>query len=146
MKYLWWLPVSHASGQEVKEHRKLTLPRKSLAMVEQMIWSLATNDERCSTFSAKLNLRTCLIFASCKFFSGRNTKGRVLKEKINPLHPNISMHILQSFFLSFSKVMTRRICLTIKGFFGWSPFILLLWSLCLIQGWFCTEKSDARYP
>ena len=33
---------------------------------------------------------------------------------INPLHPNISMHILHNVFHTFAKVLTRRICLTIK--------------------------------
>ena len=32
-----------------------------------------------------------------------------------PLHLNISMHILHT----FPKVLTRSICLTVKGFFSW---------------------------
>ena len=32
-----------------------------------------------------------------------------------PLQLNISMHILQT----FPKVLTRSICLTVKGFFSW---------------------------
>ena len=39
---------------------------------------------------------------------------------LNPLHPNISIHILHNFLL----VLTRRICLTIKSFFSWWPFLL----------------------
>ena len=31
----------------------------------------------------------------------------------NPLHPNISMHILHTFIYTFTKVLTRRICLAI---------------------------------
>ena len=31
----------------------------------------------------------------------------------NPLHPNISMHILHTFIYTFLKVLTRRICLAI---------------------------------
>ena len=34
---------------------------------------------------------------------------------INPLHPNISMHILHTVLYTFLKVLTRRICLTIKA-------------------------------
>ena len=34
----------------------------------------------------------------------------------NPLHPNISMHILHTVLYTF---LTRRICLTIKSFFTW---------------------------
>ena len=36
---------------------------------------------------------------------------------INPLHLNISIHILHTVFCTFTKVLTRRICLTIKSFF-----------------------------
>ena len=36
---------------------------------------------------------------------------------VNPLHPNISMHILHNVFFTYPKVLTRRICLTIKKFF-----------------------------
>ena len=35
----------------------------------------------------------------------------------NPLHPNISMHILHTVLYTFPKVLTRRICLTVKSFF-----------------------------
>ena len=38
------------------------------------------------------------------------------QEKVNPLHPNISMHILLTVLYTFTKVQTRRICLTIKSF------------------------------
>ena len=30
--------------------------------------------------------------------------------QINPLHPNISMHILHTILYRFPKVLTRRIC------------------------------------
>ena len=43
--------------------------------------------------------------------------GKVLaKPKLNPLHPDISMHILHTFLYTNPKVLTRRICLTIKSF------------------------------
>ena len=45
----------------------------------------------------------------------------------NPLHPNISRHILPTFFYTFPMVLTRRICLTIKIFFSWWSFPLFLW-------------------
>ena len=41
----------------------------------------------------------------------------------NPLHPNISMHILHTFIYTFLKVLTRRICLAIGS------LIVLLWFL-----------------
>ena len=38
-------------------------------------------------------------------------------EGLNPLHPNISMHILHTTLYIFPNVLERRICLTIKRFF-----------------------------
>ena len=35
---------------------------------------------------------------------------------INPLQPNISMDILHTVLYTFPKVLTKRICLTIKSF------------------------------
>ena len=43
------------------------------------------------------------------------------------LHPNINMHILHTVLYTFPKVLTRRICLTIKSFFSWWSFPLFLW-------------------
>ena len=40
-------------------------------------------------------------------------------QKLNPLRPNISMDILHMVLCSFGKVLTRRICVTIRSFFGW---------------------------
>ena len=39
------------------------------------------------------------------------------KPWLNPLHPNISMYILHTVHHTFSKGLTRRICLTIKSCF-----------------------------
>ena len=35
----------------------------------------------------------------------------------NPLHPNINIHILHTVLYTFTKVLTRRICLTITDEF-----------------------------
>ena len=45
---------------------------------------------------------------------------------INPLHPNISVHILHTVLCTLSKVLTRRICLNIVNFFNWWSFPLFL--------------------
>ena len=37
---------------------------------------------------------------------------------INPLHPNISMHILLTVLNKFPYVLAGRICLTVKRFFS----------------------------
>ena len=39
-----------------------------------------------------------------------------VQHPLSPLHPNISMHILHTVLYTFLKVLTRRICLTIKSF------------------------------
>ena len=36
---------------------------------------------------------------------------------INPINPNISIHILHTVLYTFSNELTRRICLTSKSFF-----------------------------
>ena len=41
---------------------------------------------------------------------------RIINSPPNPLHPIISMHILHTVLYTFPVVLTRRICLTIKGF------------------------------
>ena len=39
---------------------------------------------------------------------------------VNPLQPNISMQTLYTIVYTFPKVLTRRICLTIKSFLSLS--------------------------
>ena len=46
---------------------------------------------------------------------------------LNPLYPKISVHILHTVLKSFPKVLMRRICLTIRSFFGWRSFPLFPW-------------------
>ena len=50
-----------------------------------------------------------------------------LSTQINPLHPNISINILHTVLCTFSKVLKRRICSTIKSFFSWWSFLLFSW-------------------
>ena len=43
------------------------------------------------------------------------TRNKVFKlSSLNPLHPNIIMHILHTVLYTIAKVLTRRICLTVK--------------------------------
>ena len=51
----------------------------------------------------------------------------------NSLHPNIGIHILRTVLCTFTKVLTRRICLTIKHFFTWGSFPLFSWHQYVIQ-------------
>ena len=50
------------------------------------------------------------------------------QEILNPFHPNISIRILHTVNHTFLKVLTRRICLTIKTFF----FLLVIISFILV--------------
>ena len=63
---------------------------------------------------------------------------------LNPLHPNISIHIHHTVLCTFTKVLTRRLCLTIKSFFSWWSFPLFSWPLCVIQWWYCKEKDASH--
>ena len=60
------------------------------------------------------------------FHSVKNTKAPHNYFFFNSLHLNISMHILHSFLHTFLKELTRRICFTIKSFFSWWSFPLLI--------------------
>ena len=64
---------------------------------------------------------------------------------LNPLHPNISRHILHTVHHTCTMVLTRRIWLTIKSCFGWWSFPLFSWPSSVIQGWYCKEKVDASH-
>ena len=64
---------------------------------------------------------------------------------ISPLNPNISTHILYTVLYTFPKVLTRRICFTIKSFFSFWLFTLFLLPKYLTHGWYCYEKLDANH-
>ena len=61
------------------------------------------------------------------------------------LHPNISMHILNTFLFTFLIRLTRRICVTIWNIFSWWSFPLLSWPLRLFLGGYCKENLDASH-
>ena len=45
--------------------------------------------------------------------------------------PNVSIHVLHTFFYTFPKLLTRRLSWTIKSFFSGKSFPLLLWNWLL---------------
>ena len=47
----------------------------------------------------------------------------------NPLHPNISGHILHTVLYTFPEVLIRRICLSINSFLCWWSFHFFLLTL-----------------
>ena len=54
-------------------------------------------------------------------------------QAFNPLHPKTSMHNLHIVLYTFPKVLTGRICLPIKRFLPWWPF------LCILITWVCNS-------
>ena len=79
---------------------------------------------------------------------------------VNPLQPNISMHILHTVLYTSPKVLTRRICLRIKSFFfgdhslyshnlnvwfrGDFNLIIRFDSLTVITSLFCFRTQQGR--
>ena len=68
-----------------------------------------------------------------------STLGRVffffiVLKLLNPLHPNISIHILSTVRYIHPKLLTRRICFKIKSFFFWWSFSLILVTLMCDTG------------
>lgn len=72
---------------------------------------------------------------------------KILNQLIHsePFTPKVNMHILHTVLHTFPKRLTRRICFTIKSCFSRWSSPLLSWLSCLIQGWYCKEKSDAGH-
>ena len=60
-----------------------------------------------------------------------------LSSPLNPRHPIINMHILLTVLHTLPKVLTRRICVTIKS---WWSLPLLSWPQSVIQHCYCKEK------
>ena len=50
------------------------------------------------------------------------------------------MHILHTVLHTLPEVLTRRICVTIKSFFGWWSLPLFSWPQSVIQHCYCKEK------
>ena len=68
------------------------------------------------------------------------------RRQINWMYPETlytlsSVCIFSILFSTLYKVLTRRICLTI---FGWWSFPLFLWLWCLIQGWHCKAQYSSE--
>ena len=53
---------------------------------------------------------------------------------LTPSHPNISMHILHTVLHTFLKVLTRRICLTVKSLFYLVIILLILMTFMFDSG------------
>ena len=53
---------------------------------------------------------------------------------MNPLHPKISVHILHTVLYTFPTMLTRRILLTIKSFYGWQSFPFILMTIMCDSG------------
>ena len=60
--------------------------------------------------------------------------------RINPLSPNINMHLLHTVLHTFLMVLLERICSNITTFHLWWSFHSLSWPVCLIRQCYCWEK------
>ena len=104
------------------EEYKLYLSRN----VSQLMWALVLFKKKLCFFNQSLDLPfPSLPSYSCikrswirpYSFTSCSKTGRYAIQscvcRLNPLHPNISMHILHTVLYTFPKVLTRRICLII---------------------------------
>ena len=64
----------------------------------------------------------------------REGKDGFLFGYLNFIHPNINMHILHTVLYTFPKVLTRRICFTVKSFLSWLTFLFILVTLMFGSG------------
>ena len=69
--------------------------------------------------------------SKCRETGRARTGGKAINS--DPSVPKISLRILHTAVYIFPMILTRRICLTIRSFFGWWSFSLFSWLECLIQ-------------
>ena len=75
----------------------------------------------------------------------------IVLKLLNPLHPNISIHILSTVRYTHPKLLKRRICFKIKSFFFWWSFSLILVTLMcdieviLYREISCQALSEIKY-
>ena len=75
-----------------------------------------------------------------------NHKGISLVSFFNPLHPKISLYILYTVLHTFPKMLSRRICRTIKEFLLLMIISFILATLIFDSGFiYCQEKLDASH-
>ena len=79
-----------------------------------------TSEYKMTIILKTLEINTAVILVSFNTFT-------TYLPSCNPLHPNISLHILHTFLDTFPEVLTRRICLPIIRFLPWWPFPLFSW-------------------
>ena len=104
------------------EEYKLYLSRN----VSQLMWALVLFKKKLCVFNQSLDLPflslpsySCIKRSwICPYsFTSCSKTGRYAIQscvcRLNPLQPNISMHILHTVLYTFPKVLTRRICLII---------------------------------
>ena len=72
----------------------------------------------------------------------REGKDGFLFGYLNFIHPNINMHILHTVLYTFPKVLTRRICFTVKSFLSWLTFLFILVTLMFGSGWYWKEDLE----
>ena len=61
-------------------------------------------------YASELDYEQSLLFGEVRRAIQKKSVKRRHVSYINPLHPNISMHIIHTVLYAFLKVLTRRIC------------------------------------
>ena len=84
------------------------------------ICNVTQNDDHFAYISIKTRNTIQYNLTSIKRHSDKH-QATFLSHKVitDPLHPNISMHILHTILFTFPTVLSRRICLTIKTHSWW---------------------------
>ena len=84
-------------------------------------------------------------YTLCQVWMSNSPIEKNSKSKCNPPHPYINMQVLNTVLYTFHVVLTRKICLKIKGFLNLWSFPLFSLTQCLIQGWYYGKKLDAYH-
>ena len=61
-------------------------------------------------YASELDYEQSLLFGEVRRAIQKKSVKKRYVSYINPLHPNISMHIIHTVLYAFLKVLTRRIC------------------------------------
>ena len=132
---IWWDPWNHVGCCSVKVKSKRCSSilwqneRTGSSLVSLLLTIFCSQENPYNVITVET------IFRSTAKSSSRNSIGHIMTTEciilkcliINPLHPNISLHILLTVLYTFPKVLTRRICLIIKSFRDWWSLLVFSW-------------------
>ena len=114
--FLGWHVVKIQSVEKWTLTHLFSLLYNSVSQSEEFMYSVMLSKV---SWSVNCLLKTLTLkgFSSVCTLWGKNTND------LNPLHRNISIHILLTVLCTITKLLTRRICLTIESFFSSDQFL-----------------------